>query len=301
MRTSGASSVDSKIVERTQTETPRQGWCARGAAWYLAKDVHTLQKESQDTFSSPAEAWVMPAPSSTKPEEGHFMIDPGASMHKLSKKDLSSREVTSNGEVQTNEEAQVYVHDLHIFVTVQLLEDTPAALFLGKLCKEHGYTCERPSGREPRLNKNGKQTLCKTENFVPLLVPRPSSSSTTTSSSTSPPQDLSLSLDPVNTRSTEGATGNCSEEVAGNCNEGVPEWLEDFTETSRSQKYPQPQRFLMTQIRNIPQKWLPGSTVFILTSQMTKIVGSASLTNLQGLLAEGELGIQNLKQRNLVI
>ena len=44
--------------------------------------------------------------------------------------------MTANGEVKTNEEAQVYVHDLHIFVTVQLLEDTLAVLSLGKLWKE---------------------------------------------------------------------------------------------------------------------------------------------------------------------
>ena len=36
---------------------------------------------------------------------------------------------TANGEVQTNKEAQVYVHDLAFFVTVQLLENTPAGLF----------------------------------------------------------------------------------------------------------------------------------------------------------------------------
>ena len=67
-------------------------------------------------------------------------------MHMLSKKDLSSDEiyfavrsrtpttvVTANGEVQTNEEAQVYVQDLDLFVTVQLLEETPADLSLGKL------------------------------------------------------------------------------------------------------------------------------------------------------------------------
>ena len=52
------------------------------------------------------------------------MVDSGASMHMLSKKDLSSDEmdtlrrsrtpttvVTANGEVQTNEEAHVYVQD----------------------------------------------------------------------------------------------------------------------------------------------------------------------------------------------
>ena len=138
--------------------------------------------------------------------------------------------VTANGEVQRNQETQVYVHDLHIFVTVQLLKDTPAILSLGKLCKEHGYTYEWSSGREPRLTKNGKLTFCKTKNFVPLVVPGLSSSSTTTSSSTSPPQDLSISLDPANTRSNEGATRNCSEEVAGNCSEGIPECLEDLRE-----------------------------------------------------------------------
>ena len=32
-------------------------------------------------------------------------------------------------------------------------------------------------------------------------------------------------------RSNEGTRGKCSEEVAGNCNrEGIPKWLEDFTE-----------------------------------------------------------------------
>ena len=50
--------------ERTQNETLRQERCVR-----------ELKKESQDTFYSPAEAWVMPAPSSMKPEERQFVID----------------------------------------------------------------------------------------------------------------------------------------------------------------------------------------------------------------------------------
>ena len=44
-------------------------------------------------------------------------------------------------------------NDLHIFVTVQLRQDTPAVLSLGKLCTEHDYTYEWPSGREPRLTE----------------------------------------------------------------------------------------------------------------------------------------------------
>ena len=87
--------------------------------------------------------------------------------------------VTANGEVQTSEEAQVYVHDLDLFVTVQILDDTLAVLSHGKLCEEHGYTYEWASGKQPRLTKQGKIILCKTENFVPMVVPGLSSNSGT--------------------------------------------------------------------------------------------------------------------------
>ena len=111
-------------------------------------------------------------------------------MHLSRKKDLRvgySRDpdpltvVIATGEDQTNEEAQVYVHNLHIFVCVQLLDDTyfPVASFA-----KSSHTYEWPSSREPRLTKNGKQTIFKTENFVPLVVPGLSSSSTATSSCT---------------------------------------------------------------------------------------------------------------------
>ena len=43
--------------------------------------------------------------------------------------------VTANGEVQTNEEAQVFVHDLELFVTVQILDDTPASCHLASSAK----------------------------------------------------------------------------------------------------------------------------------------------------------------------
>ena len=46
--------------------------------------------------------------------------------------------LTANGDVHTNEEAQVNVHDLDLFVTVQVLEETLAVLSLGKLCEDHG-------------------------------------------------------------------------------------------------------------------------------------------------------------------
>ena len=48
--------------------------------------------------------------------------------------------ITANGEVQTLEEATVYVKELDVFLKMKVLEDTPAVLSLGKLCDEHGYS-----------------------------------------------------------------------------------------------------------------------------------------------------------------
>ena len=79
--------------------------------------------------------------------------------------------LTADGEVQTHEEAQVFVHDLHQFVTLQLLEETPVVPSLGKLCEDRGYSYEWVCGQKPRLTQNGKSIICKTDNFVPLVVP----------------------------------------------------------------------------------------------------------------------------------
>ena len=65
--------------------------------------------------------------------------------------------LTASGEVQTNEEAQVNVHDLDLFVTVQLLEETSAGLSLVKLGKEHRYSYEWISCQEPRLTKKWEE------------------------------------------------------------------------------------------------------------------------------------------------
>ena len=50
---------------------------------------------------------------------------------------------TANGKAVSTEEAPVYVNNVDVFVTVMLLEDSPAASSLGLLCEEVGYSCER--------------------------------------------------------------------------------------------------------------------------------------------------------------
>ena len=103
-----------KFVDRSQEETEWQEQGAREAAWKLAKSEFKSKEHQRATFFSPSENRYLPA-SNLKPEEREFVVDSGASMHMISKKDLSDAEMdtltkscttivtTANGEVQTHE------------------------------------------------------------------------------------------------------------------------------------------------------------------------------------------------------
>ena len=188
-----------KFEDRSQEETEWQEQGAREAAWKLAKSVLNIKERDRATFFSPSENRCLPA-STPKPEEREFVVDSGASMHMISKKDSSDAEmdtltkscsptivITANGEVQTHEEATVYVKDLDILLTMKVLENTPAVLSLGKLCDENGSSCEWINGQKPHLIKNGIRIPCNTENFVPIVVPGLSSSSSGSSSTSKTP------------------------------------------------------------------------------------------------------------------
>ena len=82
-----------KFEDRTQGETLRQGRCAHREAWDFTESVYQLKNQYKATLYSPTEKKVMPAPCSRKPEERQFVIDSGASLHMLSKKDFSSGEL----------------------------------------------------------------------------------------------------------------------------------------------------------------------------------------------------------------
>ena len=153
-------------------------------------------KKQHSSFSSPENRCHLA--STLKPEEREFVVDSGASMHMISKKDLSEAEMdtltklcgptivmTASGELQTQEDATVYV-ELDMFLTMKVLENTPPVLSLGKLCDENGYSCEWINGQKPHLTEDGIRTICNTENFV-LVVPGLSSSSSGSSSTSRTP------------------------------------------------------------------------------------------------------------------
>ena len=64
----------------TMKDAPRE------AAWDLARNIYKLKSSDKTTFNTPVEAKVLPALTSKRPEEREFVVDSGASMHMMSKK-----------------------------------------------------------------------------------------------------------------------------------------------------------------------------------------------------------------------
>ena len=282
---------------RSHEETERHQQCARSKAWNLAKQIYKLNEKDRATFYSPSEECILSSASTKEPEERKFVVDSGASMHKVSKRDLNLAELetmrtsknpttvtTANGEVQTREEATVYVKELDLFVTVMLLEETPAVLSLGKPCEDHGYTYHWTSGQKPHRTPNGKSINCNIANYVPFVVPGLSTSSSTSSSpasSTSSSQDTVISTEnPATERSeimSEESRGNPSrgsaetentnrneddEELRSELLQDVPEWLQDFKE-NQVDKNVQTHQYSPSSSHELPMelraKVVPGS------------------------------------------
>ena len=84
---------------------------------------------------------------------------------RLKYKGSNFTKITAKGEVQTHEEAIVFV-ELDVFLTLKVLENTPAALSLGKLCDENGHSYEWINGQKPHLIKDGIRIICNTEKIV---------------------------------------------------------------------------------------------------------------------------------------
>ena len=100
-----------KFEDRSHEETEWQEQGAREAAWKLAKNVFKLKEHERGAFFSPSENRCLFA-SNLRLEEREFVVDSGASMQMISKKDVNDAEmhtltkscsptivVTANGEV----------------------------------------------------------------------------------------------------------------------------------------------------------------------------------------------------------
>ena len=105
----------------------------------LAKNISKLEEKDEPTIFSPYQRMVSPSAIRNKTRgkrQERPELLPNLETVRVSISPTTV--VTANGQVQTNEEVTVYVKELDLFVTVKLLEDTPAVLSLGKLCEDHG-------------------------------------------------------------------------------------------------------------------------------------------------------------------
>ena len=119
-----------KFEDMSHEETERQQRCARSKAWNLAKKTSTSSKKMTRLHSTfPRRNGYSRLRQQKIQRKEFFVVDSGASMHMVSTKDLSSAELetmrtsrspmmvmTANGEVQTKEEATVYVKQVDLFV-----------------------------------------------------------------------------------------------------------------------------------------------------------------------------------------
>ena len=123
---------------------------------------------------------------------------------------------------------------------------TPAVLSLDKLCKEHGYTYEWPSGREARQTNNGNPLQNR---VLPQVHPRHRLCK------------FFLLWIQQTCEVTKGPRETVAKGVAGHCNgEGIPEWLEGFTENLESAEVPAPAE--TSHDSDLGRQWHHGSTVF---------------------------------------
>ena len=116
-------------LKKEHPEKPQDKKSVPAKQRWIWREIFKLKAEDKATFYSRVKLKA-PAQVSRNTKERMFVVDSGASMHMLSKKDLSSDEMKTlrrsrnpttvivNGDVQTNDEAQVYVQGLDTFVTV---------------------------------------------------------------------------------------------------------------------------------------------------------------------------------------
>ena len=164
------------------------------------------------------------------------------------------------------------------------------------------------SGQKPSLTKDGKSIICKTDNFVPLVVPGLSTIPESRASSASLSQDsLRKEAEQAPRELVQPASSSSSSSVSERSDElasrrlvpfpkiqnqnkmrsdrknsddplaDLPEWLEEFKENLEDTALHASAHTLRTQIQNVLRKWQQnqGNTVSPLTSQKTEIATCA--------------------------
>ena len=190
-----------------------------------------------------------------------------------------------------NEEATVYVCDLDLFVTGQILEDTPAVLSFGKLCEDLGYSYEWASGQKTHLfskkkaeQSNATRTTMHrswSQDYRLVLPVRLQAhllhrERRTPKTSRQVQQQYDVKVSAVHhwensyeilQKPRDKNQNKDIDPVQGSLLHDWPEWLEDFSENLEDEGVASitghtRQALLVNQSRNLQEKWYRGSTVF---------------------------------------
>ena len=185
----------------------------------------------------------------------------------------------------------MYVRELDLFVTVILLEDTPAVFSLEKLCEDHGYNNQWTSGQKPHLIKKWQENQLQHSELCTLPCPWSidkffnlifiySSSQETVTSSQHPASTRSESVsEEVQVKMT--TTRKCEETCRMICQSG---WRSSGTvwEMSVFQNIETLPVLLMTYVWSREPKWYRVNTTFLLTSRKIGITKSVLRTKITG-------------------
>ena len=130
------------LLEETPAVLSLGKRCAREDALEIDQEKLIAQRNGQSYLLLTYQRRCLPVPSVIKPEEKEFVVDSGASMHMLSRKDLNSAELETarvsesqrhllqlTAKRKTKEEATVYVKELDLFVTINILQKIHGPFF----------------------------------------------------------------------------------------------------------------------------------------------------------------------------
>ena len=76
---------------------------------------------------------------------------------------------SANGTITVEEEAQIHVPALNIWIWAQLVEDCPAVLSLGTLCGKQGWNYEWKNGDHPTMSKGPTSITLTPHHDVPMI------------------------------------------------------------------------------------------------------------------------------------
>ena len=170
------------LPEELQAELTRLAEAtSRVSAWEFHKEAHgikgDLERKKDEFFVTHDEPqWLshkeahVPDPKAAASKSRlitldevrrEIIVDSGASRHMIGISELNATErgsirklkqpfliQTAHGVVACDKEAKIYIHDLDLWVWAGLLQDSPAVLSLGLLCKEMGFSFSWNEGED---------------------------------------------------------------------------------------------------------------------------------------------------------